>query len=80
MAPLEATAAHVLVEQFATYPTTSNFPTLLGQAFSLLGLSTPQDPKQPSEATYRDLDRALYRLGCAVNRPRNKEGTGHGRP
>src|SRR5690606_29464306 len=41
---LEATAAHVLVQKWGSYSATSNFPTLLGQAFSALGLATPVDP------------------------------------
>lgn len=40
---LEATAAHVLVQKWGSYPSTSNFPTLLGQAFTALGLATPSD-------------------------------------
>ena len=31
---LEATAAHVLVQKWGSYPIHSNFPTLLGQAFT----------------------------------------------
>ena len=38
---LEATAAHVLSECFGQYPQQANFPTLLGQAFTALGLATP---------------------------------------
>jgi hypothetical protein len=74
---LEATAAHVLVQRFGTYPTADNFPTLLGQAFIALGLSTTETA---SESARDEFDRRLYELGCAVNRLRNKEGTGHGRP
>lgn len=74
---VEATAAHVLVERLGTYPTTHNFPTLLGQAFLNLGLS--YDKNQATTALER-LDAALYEAACAVNTLRNKEGTGHGRP
>jgi hypothetical protein len=77
---LEATAAHVLVERFGSYPTTANFPTLLGQAFVALGLATPEDPAAPDEPAQRGVERALFQLGCAINRLRNREGTGHGRP
>jgi hypothetical protein len=77
---LEATAAHILMERWGSYSTSSNFPTLLGQAFVALGLATPQDPKLPGEPPQRRLERVMYELGCAINHLRNKEGTGHGRP
>ena len=77
---LEATAAYILMERWGSYPSSSNFPTLLGQAFTALELATPQDPKLPDETPQRRLERALYELGCSVNHLRNKEGTGHGRP
>lgn len=77
---LEATAAHVLVEKWGSYPSTSNFPTLLGQAFTALGLATPSDPVVTGEPVHRRMERAAYDLGCALNALRNKEGTGHGRP
>ena len=77
---LEATAAHVLQEKWASYPTTANFPALLGQAFVALGLATPQDPVSPGEGPERPLQRALYEVACRVNTLRNKQGTGHGRP
>jgi hypothetical protein len=77
---LEATAAHVLVERFGSYTTTANFPTLLGQAFVALDLATTETPVQPGEPAQREVERSMYKLGCAINRLRNKEGTGHGRP
>lgn len=77
---LEATAAHVICERFGSYPHQANFPTLLGQAFTTLGLATPQDPVQPGESPQRRLQRSLYEAGCSVNALRNKQGTGHGRP
>lgn len=77
---LEATAAHVLTEVNGTYSHTSNFPTLLGQAFIAVGFSTPMHPEAPGEAPQRKMERALYAAGCAVNTLRNKQGTGHGRP
>lgn len=74
---LEATAAHVLTERFGTYTSSDNFPTLLGQAFTALDLATTETA---GESARDHFDRRLYELGCAVNRLRNKEGTGHGRP
>ena len=77
---LEATAAHVLVEKYGSYPETANFPGLLGQAFVALGLATPADPVKPDEPAQRRVERALFDVGLAINSLRNKEGTGHGRP
>lgn len=77
---LEAVAAHVLQQRYGSYSATSNFPTLLGQAFVALGLATPEDRVMPSEPPRRRIERALYELACGINQLRNKAGTGHGRP
>ena len=77
---LEATAAHVISMKFGTYPQQANFPALLGQAFVALGLATPEDPTSPSEAPHRVMERGMYQAAVGVNRLRNKQGTGHGRP
>lgn len=77
---LEAVCAYVLEKRYGSYPTTSNFPTLLGQAFVVLGLATPRDPVQSGESANRRIERAMYELACSVNQLRNKQGTGHGRP
>lgn len=77
---LEATAAHVLVQKWGSYTSTTNFPTLLGQAFLALGLATPSDPVVAGEPINKRMERAAYELGCALNALRNKEGIGHGRP
>jgi abortive infection Abi-like protein len=77
---LEAVAAHVLQQRFGNYSSTTNFPTLLGQAFIALELATPMSPPVASEPPMRQVERAMYDLACAINRLRNKEGTGHGRP
>lgn len=77
---LEATAAHVIVERFDSYPQNSNFPTLLGQAFVALNFATPQTPTQSGEPPQRKLERSMYEIACSVNALRNKEGTGHGHP
>jgi hypothetical protein len=76
---LEATAKHVLLECWGTCPETT-FPGLLGQAFVAVGLTTPQAAQQKGETPENALDRALFEVACAINRLRNKEGTGHGRP
>ena len=77
---LEAVAAHILDQRYGGYSSTSNFPTLLGQVFVDLGLATPQEPVKPGEPPSRAIERAMYELSCSINRLRNKQGTGHGRP
>jgi hypothetical protein len=79
----EAAARHVLVETTGAYPVNGNFPTTLYQAFDRLGLATP--PHQSvtealSGDTWESVEKALYLLGCAVNRYRQSDGQGHGRP
>jgi hypothetical protein len=76
---LEATAKHVLQERWGSCPQTT-FPGLLGQAYVAVGLTTPNEPAQKGEVPQKALDRALFDVACAINRLRNKEGTGHGRP
>jgi hypothetical protein len=79
---IEATARHVLVETTGAYQGAMSFPATLYQAFDRLGL-TPAPPAV-MQALGGDpraqFQQALYLLACAVNRLRNAEGTGHGRP
>lgn len=80
---IEAVATFILQQEWAIPPSQhikSNFPTLLGQAFTALGLATKQDQPQPKETAQKGVERALYELACSINKLRNKEGTGHGRP
>lgn len=77
---LEATAAHVLQTKTGSYPTHTNFQGLLGQAFIALDLAVPEMPPQPGEPATKEVERLLFQTACAVNRLRNREGTGHGRP
>lgn len=74
---LEAVAAHVVVQRYGSYSHNDNFPTLLGQAFVAVGLCPM---KKPTMTAQEQMDVALHDLACAVNRLRNREGTGHGRP
>lgn len=76
---LEAVAAHVLRQRYGSYSQTSNFPTLLGQAFDALNLSTPQSSASNGRPMQR-IENAIFELACAINQLRNKQGTGHGRP
>ena len=77
---LEATAAYILMERYGAYPPSSNFPTLLGQAFNEVGLATTEEKPLQDEAPQKRLERAMYDMACSINNLRNKEGTGHGRP
>ena len=77
---MEAVAIYVLQEIYGTYPKKTNFPTLLGQAFTALNMATPAEKPDKNEHPRRELERKMYELACAINRFRNKEGTGHGRP
>ena len=79
---IEAAAAYVLTERFGSYNEQADFPTLLGQAFVAVGLDA-QRPKQEAgglDGARTALSVSLYDLACAVNRLRNKGGSGHGRP
>jgi len=77
---MEAVAAHVIQEIWGSYPSTVNFPNLLGQAFVALDMATPeQEPSQGEHQRCR-LERSLYETACSINNLRNKQGTGHGRP
>ncbi|MBL1215621.1 MAG: abortive infection family protein [Ignavibacteriae bacterium] len=77
---LEAVSAHILQELWGTYPRKDNFPTLLGQAFSALELSTPEHKEKSGEHPRCKVERAMYQLACSLNTLRNKQGSGHGRP
>lgn len=78
---LEATARHVLVEKTGAYPTHDNFPATLYQAFDRLGLASSTEMLTMLDTDpRRAMQQGLYVLANAVNRLRNAEGTGHGRP
>jgi hypothetical protein len=77
---LEATAAHVLVVKTGAYPTHSNFETLLGQAYTTLRLTLPLTPVATGEHPRAAMERAFFQTAISVNKMRNKEGTGHGKP
>ena len=77
---LEAVAAHVIQERYGNYDNKWNFPMLLGQAFIAVGLATSQDKPIPGETPQKNVERAMFELALAINKLRNKEGTGHGRP
>ena len=77
---MEAVAAHVIQEIWGTYPSTANFPILLGQALTALDMATPAKLQEASEHPRCKMERASYEMACSINLLRNKQGTGHGRP
>lgn len=77
---LEATAAHVLISLKGSYPEKANFQGLLGMAFIALELAVPEIPEQPGEPAIKSMERGLFTAALGVNRVRNKQGTGHGKP
>jgi hypothetical protein len=77
---IEAVASHVLVERWSIENTQSNFPTLLGQAFTAVGMSATPNDAGGVIGAHAGFEHALFELGCAVSRFRNKAGSGHGRP
>ena len=77
---MEAVAAHVIQELWGSYPSTANFPSLLGQAFVALDMATPEKNKSQGEHQRCRLERSLYETACSINNLRNKQGAGHGRP
>jgi hypothetical protein len=82
---LEAAARRIIENSGGTY-SGMNFPLTLYNAFRATGLTPPSPDamgvvKQQSSVDARQgMIDALYIAGCAVNRLRNQEGTGHGRP
>ncbi|WP_028304072.1 abortive infection family protein [Oceanospirillum maris] len=77
---MEAVSAHVIQELWGSYPSTANFPSLLGQAFVALEMATPEQTPVQGEHQRCRLERSLYETACSINNLRNKQGTGHGRP
>jgi hypothetical protein len=77
---MEATAAHVLETLQGGYPSGANFQALLGMAFVALDLAVPEMPEQPGESPVKSMERGLFLSSLGVNRVRNKQGSGHGRP
>jgi hypothetical protein len=76
---LEATAAHVLEVTKGDYPTGANFHMLLGLAFIALDLGVPEKI-DPGESPVKGIERGMFMSAIGVNKLRNKQGTGHGRP
>ncbi len=82
---LEAAARRVIHNRGAQY-NGHDFPGTLYHAFYAAGLPVPSQAaidavnQHLSAAPSERLAECLYFLGCSVNRLRNSQGTGHGRP
>jgi hypothetical protein len=63
-----------------TYPAGAHFHPLLGIAFMALNLAAPGMPEQQGESPAKNMERGMFASAIAVNRLRNKQGTGQGRP
>jgi hypothetical protein len=81
---LEATARYVLVERVGQFNPAMPFAGTLLNAFTSLGFATPPAALIQGEGLgptpIAQIEQALFLLGVAVNRLRNRDGTGHGRP
>ena len=79
---LEAAARHVMVEDSGSYDTRADFPTTLFRASTVLGTGVPTARmiQDLDEDPARAVEQALALTALAINRHRNEEGTGHGRP
>lgn len=76
---VEATAKHIIQTKFGSHPPNANFPTLMGQAYAALQMATPETPKERNEPAIKEYERAIFSMATAINRVRNREGTGHGK-
>ncbi|UTH16252.1 abortive infection family protein [Macrococcus epidermidis] len=81
---LEATALHILTKVYHyDKDTYINFPTLLGQAFLAVDLCSNNNEINGDDQSInarKEVEYSLYKLGCSINKYRNKVGIGHGRP
>jgi hypothetical protein len=81
---LEAAARHVLVAHGGSYDPRMGFAGTLVSAYTALGLSVPPGALIHGEGLDPDpvgqLQQAVFLMAVAVNRLRNQQGTGHGRP
>lgn len=83
---LEAASRHVLVRRTGAYDPNMGFPMTLYHAFYAQGLETPPGDildaweKKLDADPRKRLEQTLYLVGLAVNKLRNTDGTGHGRP
>lgn len=81
---LEAAARHVILQHGTSYSERMGLPGTLLQAYTSLGLTPPPPQLVQGQGLAPDpvaqIEQAVFLLGTAVNRLRNAQGTGHGRP
>ena len=79
---LEAAARHVTVEATGSFDRRADFPTTLFRASTMAGTGVPTSRMIDDLDTdaFRAVEQGLALTALAINRLRNLEGTGHGRP
>ena len=77
---VEAVARHVLTERGGGYKTSQNFAATLAGAFALLGMAVSTPGAAPDPDPAKAIEQGLFDLAVRINRFRNAQGTGHGRP
>lgn len=79
---LEASARHVMVESTGTYDARADFPTTFFRASTVVGTGVPTSKMidDLDADPFRAVEQGLALTALAINRLRNAEGTGHGRP
>lgn len=79
---MEAVARHLLVSRVGTFPTHGRFDATLWQTYEVAQLATPDltAVKSLDSDPMKAFEQATWLLAIAVNRLRNADGTGHGRP
>lgn len=79
---LEAAARHVTFEATGTFDKRADFPTTLFKASTLAGTGIPTSRMMDDldADPFRAVEQGLALTALAINRLRNLEGSGHGRP
>jgi hypothetical protein len=79
---LEAAARHVTVETTGSFDRRADFPTTLFRASTMAGTGVPTSRMidDLDADAFRAVEQGLALTALAINRLRNLEGTGHGRP
>lgn len=79
---LEAAARHRVVELVGAYNEREGFPNTVFRACTAAGVAVPSSTMmhELDDNPFRALEQSLILVGLAINRLRNAEGIGHGRP
>ena len=78
---LECVAKHICDVKHAPYGENQPFYQLLIAAWNALSMSIPDGKLDDGRTPYKaQIEHGLFDLGCGINKLRNAEGVGHGRP